>query len=243
MQKITARFLVLFLFVCGGLNTRAVEIESRVDFASRYIWRGFDLNPYRQPVIQPSVEVGWPEKGLALTLWSSFSFVNRAMNEIDLTVSYRRKISEFLVISGGLIHYGWYFTGDFRLGEDTSQELFVSAGLSCWGVQSDVTLFYDFTNGDGFYGLLSAQYPLKITRGLDMAVHASLGYNGGQWLAEETNPGFSDLNAGLSVDWGIGPLIVGANVNYTLVLLKAIGRENHFWFGFSLSYLYQGNSK
>lgn len=65
---------------------------------------------------------------------------------------------------------------------------------------------------------------------------ASLGYNGGQWLDEGGDPGFSDLNFALTLPLQSGRFQIAAFANYTIVLLDAIGEDNHFWFGISLSY-------
>jgi hypothetical protein len=65
---------------------------------------------------------------------------------------------------------------------------------------------------------------------------ASLGFNGGQWLAEGTDPGFSDLNIGITLPYAWDELRIIPFANYTFVLLDAIGKENHFWFGISMIY-------
>jgi hypothetical protein len=99
-----------------------------------------------------------------------------------------------------------------------------------------ITVFYDFTNGDGFYILLETGYSCEPMRSLKTSLSASLGYNGGQWLAEGTDHGFSDLNIGLSLAYAWNDFQIIPFANYTFVLLDAIGKENHFWFGISLIY-------
>ncbi len=71
---------------------------------------------------------------------------------------------------------------------------------------------------------------------LETTSSASLGYNGGQWLAEGSDRGFSDFNIGISLAYAWNELRIIPFVNYTFVLLDAIGKENHFWFGISLIY-------
>jgi len=76
-------------------------------------------------------------------------------------------------------------------------------------------------------------YSFPLFKSLEAGLYASLGYNGGQWLAEGVAAGFSDFNLGLSLSKDIGRFRAAAFANYTFVLLDAIGREVHFWFGFS----------
>jgi hypothetical protein len=166
----------------------------------------------------------------------SFSFANKELNETKFTLAYTQKLSKQFSLEAGLIHYGWYFAPNFRFEDDTSHELFARVGMPETVLQPAVTIFYDFTNGDGFYTLLEAGYSFKPLEFIEASFSSSIGYNGGQWLAEGTDPGFSDLNIGLSLAYAWKELRIIPFVNYSFVLLDAIGKENHFWFGISLVY-------
>ncbi len=226
-----------------GLLTIAVlsqplvaNINYQLNIVSSYIWRGFDLNPDQRMVVQPSVDYSFGKSGLALNIWGSFSFVNREANEIDLTLSYAFKASKNVSLKAGLIHYGYYFTQDFSFDDNTSHELFVSAGLLNTITHPTLTVFYDFTNGDGFYFQLETGHSIPITPSVQTDFFASLGYNGGQWLAEGVDPGFSDLNIGMAVSLEYKDWIITPYANYTFVLLDALGSDNYFWFGISVDY-------
>jgi len=104
-------------------------------------------------------------------------------------------------------------------------------------IDPSLTVFYDFTNGDGFYILFEAGYCLRLSKplgGIDLS--ASLGYNGGQWLAEGVDPGFSDLNLGVTLPVTVGRFRISVLATYTVVLLDAIGKDNHFWYGVTVDY-------
>ncbi len=226
-----------------GLLTIAVlsqplvaNINYQLNIVSSYIWRGFDLNPDQRMVVQPSVDYSFGNSGLALNIWGSFSFVNKEANEIDLTLSYAFKASKNVSLKAGLIHYGYYFTQDFSFDDNTSHELFVSAGLLNTITHPTLTVFYDFTNGDGFYFQLETGHSIPITPSVQTDFFASLGYNGGQWLAEGVDPGFSDLNIGMAVSLEYKDWIITPYANYTFVLLDALGSDNYFWFGISVDY-------
>lgn len=125
---------------------------------------------------------------------------------------------------------------DFSFKKDTTQELFVSAGLPKLCFHPRLTLFYDFTNGDGFYILLESSYSHRFSRSIGAVLLGSLGYNGGQWLGEGEDPGFSDANLGLDLVFRCGKVMISPFLRYTRVLLDAIGRQNHLWFGVSVSF-------
>ena len=187
-------------------------------------------------MIQPSVGYAFDKSGLAIEFWSSFSFENKEVDEFRLYLTYEKILSEYFSLKAGLIHYGWYFAPEFSFEDDTSHEVFVSASLSKILIDPSLTVFYDFTNGDGFYILLEAGYCFKLLEPVGIALSASLGYNGGQWLAEGVDPGFSDLNLGVTLPVTVGRFRISVLATYTVVLLDAIGKDNHFWYGVTVDY-------
>lgn len=231
---IFAALLAAFIFFWAELSA---EVCYQVDSASRYIWRGFDLNPPKKPVIQPSIDIVFGESGLSLNLWSSVSFVSRKLNEFDMTLTYATSISKDVSMEAGLIHYAWYFTENFKFKDDTSHEFFLSLGLQDFILTPVLSIFYDFTVGDGIYIQLEIDHSFRLSKKFSADFTVSLGFNGGQWLAEGVDPGFSDLNFGLALPFETGRFHFSAFANYTIVLLNSIGKENHFWFGLSLSYM------
>lgn len=232
-RKIFSLVIGFVLFIsCSA--TLVADFDYQVDFTSRYIWRGFDLNPNSQPALQPSIEYSCGDCGFTLNLWSSISFNNKDANEIDLNFTYDFKISRDFSLKAGFIFYSWFFVDAFSFKENTTQEVFVSAGLPTLFFQPRLTVFYDFANGDGFYILLESQYTHQFSGSVKASFLVSLGYNGGQWLAEGTEPGFSDLNFKFSPSFKLKRFTISPFACYTFVLLEAIGTENHFWFGVSV---------
>ncbi len=230
-------FLTALLCLLGLCSTDlSADFQFQADLASRYIWRGFDLNPYKKPVFQPSIEYEFGNSGLSLNLWMSFSFANKELNETDLTLTYTKELSDQFLLEAGIIHYGWYFAPNFRFADDTSHEIYARVWMPEIMLQPGITIFYDFTNGDGFYVSLETGYSFEPIKSLETSLSASLGYNGGQWLAEGIDPGFSDLNFSLSLAYRWNDFQIIPFANYTFVLLDSIGKENHFWFGISLIY-------
>jgi len=213
----------------------SAEFTLKADLVSSYIWRGFDLNPYERPVLQPSINTSLGDTGLSLELWSSFSFENQELHEVDFTLAYQKILGKHLEIGAGIIHYGWYFTPDFRFEDDTTHELFLSAALPGSILSPGLAVFYDFHNGKGVYVLLQSDFEAELHSRLSLGLHASLGYNAGQWLAEGVDPGWSDLNLRASFPISLGDFQVMPYAQYTFVLLEAISREDYFLYGISLS--------
>ena len=235
MKKPVFWLTVSFFLIFSPLTLLA-EFSFKADLASRYIWRGFDLNPYKKPVLQSEVDYAFGDSGVAINLWASFSFERKEAHEVDFTLSYSREISKNILLKTGVIHYAWHFVEDFRFADDTSQEVFLAAELTEFFLRPSITAFYDFTNGDGLYILFQTEYSLKLLSSVRADFSVSMGYNGGQWLAEGVDPGFSDLNFGYSIPFDIGNLQIAHFAHYTIVLLDAIGRENHIWYGISVAY-------
>jgi uncharacterized protein (TIGR02001 family) len=229
-------FIIIFCFFMLLCLPLSAEFTYQVDFTSRYIWRGFDLNPNKQPALQPSIEYSCEGCGFSLNLWANISFNNKDFHEIDLNFTYDFNVSKHFSLNAGIIFYGWYFVDNFSFQDNTTQEIFISAGFPRFFLHPRLTVYYDFGNGDGIYVLLEGYYIHEFTRRIKTVFQASLGYNGGQWLADGVDPGFSDLNLGFNLLFKTGRLKISPFIRYTFVLLDAIGTDNHFWFGISLIY-------
>ncbi len=235
MKNCRLSFFIVSALLCFKPQTLNAQISLKAEWASSYIWRGFDLNPVEKPVFQPSLSYSFGESGLSAELWSSFSFADRELHEIDFTLMMERSIGEYFSLAAGLIHYGWYFTPDFSFQDDTSHEIFLSAGLPDILLSPYLTLFYDFANGDGLYVLAETEHTWNPFPTLGVLLYASLGYNGGQWLEQGADPGFSDLNFRASLPISIGRIQIIPYAQYTFVLLDAVGTDDFLCFGISVS--------
>lgn len=235
MKRSKSTLLVLIFFLsCSFFNLALTAgVEYQVDVASRYIWRGFDLNPDNKPVLQPSVTFSCGDSGFAVNLWSSFSFEAKELNEIDVTLSYDFKMPEDFSLSVGFTHYGWYFNEGFKFKNHTTQEFYVAFGLPKVPLAPNLTVYYDFGNGDGFYLLLGVGHSLPLSETINLDLSASLGYNGKQWIGES---GLSDLNFNVTIPFKVGKVTISPFFNVTLILLDAVNPDvdNEIWGGVSL---------
>lgn len=228
---------ILCVVFCGSLFTAhlAAGVEFGLDFNSRYIWRGFDLNPDNKPVLQPSVTVGLGDTGLAVNFWGSYSFENKELHEADITLSYDMTHLENVSLSVGFIHYGWYFSEGFKFKDHTTQEIYVTVGLSKVPFSPSFSLYYDINNGDGLYASMGIGHGLKLSDTVTLDLSASIGYNGGQWIE---GSGFSDLNVGVSCPLKLDKVSIAPFVGATIILMDEVnpGVDSEIYFGVSLAF-------
>lgn len=207
----------------------------QLTFTSRYIWRGFDLNPPNKPALQPSITFNFGNSGLSLNLWGSFSFEDKHVNETDATLAYTFKTPEKYVLSVGFIHYGWYFAKPFKFKTNTTQEVYVAGGLPKAFLAPTLTVYYDFNNGDGTYMTLGLAHSLKLSENVGVDLTSCLGYTGKQWVDKS---GFSNLslNANIPIKFSKVTLTPFANVVFILMDEVNPGVNNELAFGASLSF-------
>ncbi len=93
-------FFVFFYFITDFKATAQSQsdlsdfsFDMNLDFVSRYIWRGQKLS--ETPAVQPGMSVSY--KNFTLGTWSSYSFGNEPVQEIDLFLSYNTGILTFTV--------------------------------------------------------------------------------------------------------------------------------------------------
>lgn len=225
---------LLLCWMIGVTPLYSGSLTGQLDVVSSFIFRGGDLNPEHKPVIQPQLTYVFGNSGFSANVFTSFSFENKELNELDLTLSYDYQVSEGLTLSCGLIHYGWYWSNGFTFKDHTTTEGYVGVSLPRVPLGPKLTLYYDFNLGDGLYAELSLLHSIKMDDTLNADLSATLGYNAGQWLPEDADTGFSDLTVGVAFPFKAGKVSLVPYANYTFVLLDAIGTKNHFWAGLSL---------
>lgn len=231
--SITFALLILLLLIPQAVPA---QVSASADYVSSYFWRGFDLNPLRKPVIQPAFGFPVGQTGLYLDVWGSFSFEGKELFETDLTLSYTYEGWDNVIVTGGIIHYGWYLTKNFSFTKDTSHEIFFSAVLPNVTLQPSLTLYYDFANGDGLYLSLAGEHSFSLSKTVGARLSADIGFNGGQWLPEDAAPGFSDANFGIDFVFSMDRFEIVPFIRLTSVLMEALGKKSHIWYGVSVRY-------
>ena len=91
MRKIKFTFLLALATLTFSMSAQETEpknckIAAGADFASMYLWRGFNLG--NSPAIQPWAEFSY--KGLSVGAWGSYDFTN-TYKEVDVYAKYTYK--------------------------------------------------------------------------------------------------------------------------------------------------------
>ena len=211
-------------------------VSAQVDWVSRYVWRGFDLNGNR-PCLQPQVTFDLGRSGFTLNLWSSFCLQDRAetryADELDATLSYAIPTGEAVSLEAGATVYAYVGARHFKFKEHASPEIYLKGGLPNVPLAPSLALYYDLNLGKGFYAQLSAGHTLKFGERLGLALSGTLGYNGRMYIADS---GFSDLAFGAALPLTLGQATLTPAAHYSITLLDSVNDQNEFWFGASLAF-------
>ncbi len=226
--------IFLFVFLFSAVTAQA-KVDYQLDYASRYIWRGFDLNPNNQFVIQPSANYQFPNSNWSVNAWMSLSKKDKDLNELDLTFNYDFPVTGSIAVSAGLIHYGWYWAKDFSHKKNTSMETYVTLAWQNCDLNPEISLYQDFKNGNGFYGQLKLSKEIKLSKSNNMEISSSIGYNQKQWVSAS---GFSDFNMTLAFPMTSGKFTFTPFYSHTWVLLKEVnpGKAHEHWVGLSVAF-------
>jgi len=229
---------IVLPFTLLVLPLAAQSLSGELGFVSRYVWRGFDVTPNNAPGLQPSLTWTLGSSGFSVNLWSNIPLKDRKLynDELDLTLSYSRALSDAVSAEVGFIQYGWYFAEDFSFEDFTSQEFYLSLGLSQMPLTPGITFYYNVADSEkGLYIAVQVSHSLPVTAQKSLALSAALGYNNGQWLPEGSDTGFSDLQISASMPFKAGPLAVTASLNYMHPMLDIVNTDDEVWFGITLS--------
>ena len=228
-------FVVLMALLVPLLPASPPELE--LSLYSRYIWRGFDLNPQNRRVLQPSLTIPIGGNGLAVNLWGSFSFADRDLDELDLTLSWRFQVGNRYHVTVGAVQYGWYLSRDFSWRNHTSREVFITLEKESRGIRPVFSVYWDVANGSGVYAQMgiSHSHELCCGCGTSLELSATLGYNHRQWI---TASGFSDLDLGISAPWKFHSVTITPTAHLCVILLDEVnpGTNLEIWGGISITW-------
>jgi hypothetical protein len=143
-----------------------VSLDTRVDFLSKYVCRGFTYS--ENPVIQPSVSVSY--KDLSLIGFSNFDIPEHKFNELDITIDFTRPLNDNFILSLG------YTLLTFPNNQSKkTQEIYAGITLDKL-LKPSLKIYYDFDDGKGEYGEFSCNHNFDFGK-MAVFVTGILGYN------------------------------------------------------------------
>jgi hypothetical protein len=225
-----------------------LSLGIEVDYASRYIWRGFDLLEDNSPAVQPSayIEYALTDKlSLGYSVWGNYRHISdnpdfegedNDFNEFDHEFYLNYAVNDTVGLEFGSIYYYYPSTPS---GTNT-QEVYagVSVALNDY-FSTGFKLYYDIDEADGIYANLSvdAEYPLSDA--VKATASAGLGYMDydNDYFVEGGISDFSDLplSVGFSVDMGHG-LSSFMTVNHSFSLADEVNNKDESWLMAGVAY-------
>ncbi len=219
-------------------ESESLSFEFSLDNASKYVWRGIEVND--EQVLQPSATIGYG--GLSLNVWANYDMTDAGLrgddqiSEVDYTLAYSHEF-EKVAVDAGVIAY--VFPG--AQGANTN-EVFVGFSLIDTLLNPSLTVFYDFTEADGFYATfgIGHSYALTDDGNLTLDLGASIGagdseYN--EYYFGEDKDAFSDVNVSAGLAYQITEnLSAGLSLHYAEIVDSDLtdGSSDSIWTVFSV---------
>jgi len=216
-MKKFAKLLVLALVLAGGMATQAAALDVSGDaylgVYTKYLWRGYDLSPDDNFVLQPGADVS--VGGFTLSWWGNFGENSGELNEVDLTLDYTKEITDLVAVSVGNILY------DVDGAADTN-ELYLGVSLNTL-LSPALKIYYDYDEFEGnVFTVLSVGHTFELADKLALNVGAAGSYFAMDKDFTGTGSDESFLHNGelsAGVDYTINDkLSVGASMLYSFSL-------------------------
>ena len=242
-----SRIMLAIVCVAGLLPTTLKAAEASLDLPvnSAYVWRGQVYND--EPVFEPSLTVS-TKYGLSFNTWANFNLTDslgkdseKEFNEVDLTVSYDVPV-EVLDLTVGAVEYTYPHQtiqnddGSVRATPGT-REVFVTVGKEDLPLSPSASVYYDFDEVNGFYGLVSVSQGFEVTKELSVDATLSLGaantdYNETYFGVDDNALNDGNVKVGASYTFSES-ISLGGYVMYTYLLDSSIrdaAKDNDAYF-------------
>jgi len=254
------RKLILLILGMSVLNCTVtcfaeskIELEASVDFLSKYIWRGQNIDD--DPVFQPSISAAYGN--LAASIWGNLELTNindksGDFSEIDYSLGCTGTLPRVdgVGYSIGVIYYDFPSSAADGTRTPDTTEVY-------WGLNLDVplspsvTIYHDVDEAEGSYVSLCAGHDIEkiVELGPDipvgMEINTSLGWGSGSynkyyWGTDQSK--LNDLAFSVSFPVEIAGWTVKPSLSYVTLLsddirdTDAYGTDSDFFVaGVSLS--------
>lgn len=216
----------------------ALSVGIEVDYASKYIWRGFNLYGDSNPGVQPSAYLEYAvndELSVGYSIWGSYNVDESDLDEVDHELYLNYALNDSVGLELGYILYRYPSASAYN-----TEEIYVGASLSLNDFfTASFKVNFDTDEADGYYAnlKLEGEYPLNDIFTLNGS--AALGYMNydNDYYVEGGISDFSDLSLilGVSADFGNG-FSSFATLNYSVSLADEVNEDNEAWVVAGLAY-------
>ena len=232
MKKVNWLLIALSGLVFGSETALAedeIGFELTTDLASKYIWRGQNLND--DPVFQPGISAAYGN--FTAGIWGNLDLTNindrnGDFLEMDYYLDWSDDLTDFegISYSAGLIYYD--FPGSYADGTRLPDTLEAYLGFSFnLPASPSITGYHDLDEAEGTYISLgighSVEQVLELCPGVPVAmdIGATLGWGSGSynkyyWGTEQSK--INDLVLSVSLPFEIEGLTITPSLNYVTLL-------------------------
>ena len=226
---------------------QGIAFEVTADFASKYVWRGQNIDD--DPVFQPCISVDYGN--LTAAIWGNLELTNindksGDFSELDYSLDYSAALPvlEGVGYSVGVIYYDFPGSTANGISVPDTAEVY-------WAINFDVplspsvTVYHDVEEAEGSYVSLSAGHSIEkiVELGPDvplgLKIDASLGwasgsYNKYYWAIDQSK--LNDLVLSVSLPMEIAGWTVAPSLNYVTLVTDDIrdtdvyGTNSDFFF-------------
>ena len=215
MRVVLWSCLGAFAFCPGFLIASELNVGAELDGNSRYVWRGLALSD--GPVLQPSEWVSLA--GFTLTPLANFAFreggVPAEFNELDLTLDYRRDVSN-LTVNPSFSLYVYPNRTDAPPTGELALTLSYPVGPACAWSHADrpVSVFTDHSvdliaTPGAYFGDAGLSFDTDLAENLALEVSARTGWGSARFNQANDSMNRAALNmagADLALTWSPGGL-------------------------------------
>lgn len=161
---------------------------------SMYLWRGFDLSPDSDYVVQPGLDLSYA--GFRVGIWANYDEDSSTFNETDITLEYSFDI-DMVSLAFGNVFYS------LDEAEDTN-EAYLSCTLNTL-FSPALAIYYDWDQSEetGIYITAGIGHSFELREGLALNVGALIGYNIENYSVSEEYSNFHNGELSASLDWSV----------------------------------------
>lgn len=227
-----------------------LSIDLTMDWASKYMFRGFDVYD-DSGAWQPSLELGLWDSGITVGWWASYASSDR--NQVPVTLS-RRDLDEHdyyasyscSPVEGVDMELGWIYYDFIHLDSEYDyHEPYGVLTLSCLPLSPYFGAYYGFpkhdeVGGEGWNTTLGVSHSADLCQSfcgqgpLSLDLSAEVWYNGGQY---NVDTGWSHAIFGSALNMPLSEkLTFTPGVYYQVSMEDDINDEDEWWTMLSLAY-------
>jgi uncharacterized protein (TIGR02001 family) len=189
-----ARTSALAVLVAAGAAAQTPTVDTGVDLASRYVWRGADIGD--SPSFQPALSV--EARGFELGAWGAYSVAHEsaANDEIDFWLSHSTGLGNDAALTLVVTDYTYPGSG-IRLSKSEAHT--IETGLSVTGPKKfplTVAGYVNVSNDDGHNTYFELGWPASAG---DVDLQVAVGLAGGS----TTNPAYYGTDEVAVINTGV----------------------------------------